>query len=205
MSVRPIISVALLLGLLAGIGCEEDPISTPTAVASPTLATFPLGIGSEWTYRKTDSLTATVTTVTVTVDQLLPSIPSVTAYQWLIDDGAAVDTLVVSIEGDSLTISGTGADAFFGRYVFPFLVGDEWEGLSVLDSVRVVSRGALQTFSLDFDNAFTVVREYEAPNQLNTITHWFVPNVGLAQLSSREFFFGITRNETWELTAYRVL
>jgi len=193
--------------VLIAVGCEEDPVTNPTVVVSPTLGTFPLTIGSEWTYRRTDSLAATVTTVTVTIDQQLPSVPGLTVYQWLVDDGTDEDTLTVTIEADTLTLSSnsTALDAFFTRYVFPFLVGDGWDGLTAADSVRVLSRGDLETFSLDFDNAFEVEREYQAPNQLNTTTHWFVPNIGIAQIALREFFFTITRNETWELTSFRVI
>lgn len=205
----PSVRLTVLLGiylLFSLVSCEDEPINSSLDTTNPTLANFPIGVGSEWTYRRTDSLAATVTTVTVTIDAILPSIPSVAATQWLVSDGSGEDTLVVTIAGDSVTLDGSPqyAQGLLGRYVFPFIVGDRWPGLSPVDTVRVVSRGRTVTPVQTFDNAFEIERELQLPNQVTTWTHWFVPDIGIVKLSYRDFLFGPVANETWELTGYRL-
>lgn len=202
----PWIFAAALVCSIAFLGCEDDPVGSATDLINPTLANFPLGVGSEWTYRRTDSVAATVTTVTVTIDAALPGSPGSSALRWLLDDGTVVDTLIVTTTGDTVTIEGTPQlfIAYLGRYVFPFVAGDGWRGLSPSDSVRVLSALPLRTPVQRFDRAFEIERELVIPNQIATWTHWFVPNIGVVQLTFREQFFGDSQNESWELTGYRL-
>lgn len=200
----------IILVIFAGVlvaGCEEDPISNPTAVVSPTLAMFPLGVGSTWTYKVTDSLAATERTVTVRIDTQTVAGANGAAYRWLAEDGGSIDTISVTVDFDTLLLEPPQTEpiGFRMRYNFPFVVGDAWEGFATDDTVRVLDRGALNMPTLDFENAFRIEWLATNPNSALAITHWFVPNVGPARIQVREFFLGVTRNETWELIAYRVL
>ena len=198
-----ILGMVCLVGLVA---CEDDPVGSPTDILNPTIASFPLTVGSAWTYRRTDSTAATVTTVTVTIDSTLPGSTGSSVTQWLLADGEIVDTLMVTVTGDTLTLDGLPRrfTACLGRYVFPFIVGDGWRGLSPSDSVQVLAAQRLRTPVGTFDRAFEIERELVIPNQIAVWTHWFVPEIGIVQLTFREQFFGDSHSETWELTGYRI-
>ena len=186
--------------------CTDDPVGSSTDIINPTIADFPRSVGSEWTYRRTDSIAATVTTVTVTIDAVLPSIPEISSTRWLIADGVVEDTLIVTVNDDSLTLDGNLQEffAWTGKFVFPFIVGDSWSGLTSFDTVEVVSSERTITPVQTFNRAFLIERQLQLPNQLVVWNHWFVPRIGLVRITYRESFFGPTANEVWELTGYRI-
>jgi len=183
---------------------------------------FPMTVGSQWTYLRTDSLayymgyrtpsyTVRIETVTVQITRAHKKKRKEIITEWVRTFPSKVDTQYVVIKKDTLrlltSMDPTERHVVF-QFIFPLKAGKSWNGPYPFpsDSSKVVQPEPIEVAAGKFTEAFLISREIWSPNSLGHRKYWIVPKVGIVKMSKSNLFtLGPEYNaETWELIKYDI-
>src|SRR5574341_2243995 len=164
---------------------------------------FPMTVGSQWTYVRTDSLayylgrrepsfTVRMETVTVHITRTDKTKKKEIISEWVLTFRSKVDTQYVVIHKDTLRMLTTmdPIERYVEfEFVFPLKVGKSWNGPYpyLSDSSKVVQLEPVEVPAGRFTAAYLINRQIWSPNSLGHRKYWIVPKVGIVMREPFEY------------------
>ena len=185
---------------------------------------FPMTVGSQWTYVRTDTLirqigrreptyVTEIETVTIEVVRTDKKKKKEIISKWVRTFNAEIDTQNVIFNKDTLEFMypDNPVGSFFTfKIPFPLKVGNRWYGYYVEppppDSYKVVQKESLEVKAGTFADAYLIERGTWIPNNPANFKYWVVPKIGIVKIRSWDLFTlgGETKIENWELIKYDI-
>lgn len=182
---------------------------------------FPMTVGSQWTYVRTDSLirqigrrdpvyVTEIETVTVHVIRTHKKKHKEIICAWMRTFHDKVDTQYVALKRDTLKFidsedPATGYVLF--QILFPIKVGNRWYGRygePPPDSYKVAQPESLEVEAGTFTDAYLIERGVWIPNNPIYFKYWIVPKVGIVKIRKWDSIFGEYTSENWDLIRYDI-
>ena len=182
---------------------------------------FPMTVGSQWTYLRTDTLIRSIgrkdpiyvtemETVTVKITKTNKKKQKEIISEWIRTFNTEVDTQNVILKKDTLefmTPSNPAGSYFTFKIAFPLKAGNRWFGRygePPPDSYKVVQPESLEVEAGTFADTYLIERGIWIPNNSIYFKYWVVPNIGIIKIHKWDQYFGEYQTEDWELIRYDI-
>ncbi len=162
---------------------------------------FPMTVGSQWTYLRTDSVyhygdpTREVVkeTVAVQITSEQKGSNQEQILRWIRNFVNAIDTEYAVVKGDTVTlftsIDSVKSSVVF-RFVFPLKVGKRWSGHSTFrdsDYYAVMRAESVTVPAGKFSNAYLIFRRIADLGIPGVVKFWVVPKIGIVKMAREDF------------------
>ena len=189
---------------------------------------FPMTVGSQWTFVRTDSLfeygdpkrTVVKETVTVQIANEHSVNSKEKILEWIRTFDNTVDTEYAVIQGDTIMLA-TSMDpvksSVVFHFVFPIKIGKGWSGPSSFrnsDYYMVMEPESVLVPAGNFATAYLIRRITGDLSNLGLIKYWVVPKIGIVKMTrsnllilGKEYYPTSSAYEKiaiWELIEYKV-
>lgn len=186
-----------------------------------SISDFPMTVGSQWTYLRTDSLfqsihyqdTRTVEqeTVTIQITSEHKKGNKEKILEWVRTFPTAVDTEYVVIKEDTVTLltsmDTVKSDVVF-HFIFPIKIGNIWSGPSTFresDSYKVMEPESVIVPAGNFATNHLIYRITGDLSNLGLVKYWVVPKIGIIKMNKHTSVIGFAlKSTTWELIKYDI-
>ena len=184
---------------------------------------FPMTVGSQWTYVRTDTLirqigrreptyVTEIETVTIEVVRTDKKKKKEIISKWVRTFNAEIDTQNVIFNKDTLEFMypDNPAGSFFTfKIPFPLKVGNRWYGWygePPRDSFKVVQEESLEVPAGKFGQVYLIERGIFIPNNGGYYKCWIVPEIGIVKMSrwSQNTLGREYEVEDWDLIGYDI-
>jgi len=208
----------LFLVLISFKLCESGDKSNKISIDD-----FPMTVGSQWTYVRTDTLIRSIgrkepiyvtelETVTVQVVRTDKRKRKEIVSEWVRMFNTEVDTQYVIFRKDTLeftTSDNPAGSPFNFKIAFPIKFGNRWYGWygePPRDSFKVVLEESLKVAAGKFSQVYLIERGTFIPNSLGYYKCWIVPEIGIVKMCrwGQNTLGGEYKVENWDLIRYDI-